>query len=312
VKLVESLGVGSNSKVVLLTCLALLAFAANSVLCRLALGGDHPTIDAASFTVVRLFFGAMVLSLLLVFKVSGRGFFCGAVSLQRVRKHFGGGGVVFLCSAPFLLFIYAAMFSYAYILLDAGVGALVLFGVVQVVMVAFTLMSGRKLKFIEWLGVLLAFFGFVYLMLPSLMSKGGISLPGFILMVIAGMAWAGYTLKGKVAEDPLVDSASNFLSSLPLLLLFIPVFFIYDVSLSLEGVLLAAGSGALASGLGYAIWYAALKGLSSIQAGVVQLFVPVVAAVGGVIFIGEEISLRLLVSAAIILGGILLVILVRK
>lgn len=273
-------------KTLLSTMLALVAFAGNSVLCRLALGGE--SIDAASFTSIRLLSGIIVLLIILK-------------TVQGSRATTAKGS----WQAAFFLFIYAITFSYAYVSLETGIGALILFSSVQITMIVIGLCSGNKLHHVEWLGMLLAFSGFLYLILPSLTTP---SLVGFILMAIAGIAWGFYTLAGKGAANPLSDTAYNFLRTLPLVIILVMVSIQYS-SLSWQGIWLAIFSGGITSGLGYAIWYMALRGLSGTQAAVVQLLVPAIAAIGGVLFASEIISIRLIVSSVIILSGILVVIL---
>jgi len=268
------------------TSFALIAFAVNSVLCRLALGEE--SIDAASFTVIRLISGAITLALIL--KMSGPG-----------NDSTSKGNWV----AALMLFLYAITFSLAYISLDTATGALILFPAVQISLVFIALRAGNRLHSTEWLGIFIALAGLVYLMLPNVTTP---SLAGFILMIIAGISWSIYTIKGKGSQNPLADTAHNFSRTIPLVaaraLITIPY-----VDLSIKGVILAVLSGAVASGIGYAIWYTALGGLSAVQAGVVQLFVPAIAAAGGVVFMSEVITLRLIVSAMMILGGSLIVIL---
>lgn len=270
------------------TSLALIAFAANTVLCRLALG--EQSIDAASFTSIRLFSGALVLFVITRLNHAG--------SRSASRGNW---------PASVMLFTYAITFSFAYITLDTGTGALILFGAVQITMILVSLMRGNRLHLIEWLGLALAFGGFVYLVLPGVSTP---SLRGFLLMTIAGMAWGLYTLKGRGSAAPLMDTAYNFIRTLPLvgivLLLSVP-----HANYSTQGIVLAILSGGIASGIGYTIWYIALDGLTATQAAVVQLFVPVIAALGGVIFVAEPITLRLTLAGLLILGGILLVLLGR-
>lgn len=277
------------SKTFTYTVLALIAFAANSVLCRLALGTD--TIDAPSFTAIRLLSGIITLFLILQLRNNNKS--------PGSKGSWVSGG---------MLFLYAVTFSYAYITLDTATGALILFGTVQLTMIMVSLYSGQKLHFTEWLGVFMAFAGFVYLVLPGITTP---SVTGFLLMTVAGIAWGFYTLNGRGSMDPLADTFWNFYRTLPLVIVLV-IITVQNSSLSSEGVLLAILSGAVASGMGYAIWYSALKGLSITQAAVVQLAVPVIAAFGGVLFVNEAISLRLILSAAMILGGILLVILGRN
>ncbi len=276
-------------KITLCTIFALLAFAGNSVLCRLALGEN--TIDAASFTSIRLLSGIVVLMAL--------------VSISRKNSESTSKGS---WSAALMLFIYALTFSYAYISLDTATGALILFGSVQIMMIVVSIITGSKLHNVEWVGLLLAFSGIVYLVTPSLTTP---SLTGFILMMIAGIAWAFYTLSGRGSNNPLSDTAYNFLRTSPLLVILI-MFALQDAHISSEGVLIAILSGAVCSGLGYSIWYVALPALSVTQAAVIQLFAPIIAAFGGVIFTHEEITLHLAFSSCLVLGGVLIVILGKR
>lgn len=276
-------------KTLLLTCLAMIAFAANSVLCRLALGQD--SIDPTAFTAVRLLSGALVLSIILGFgknktTSSGRGSWLAAV----------------------MLFLYAITFSFAYVSLTTGTGALILFGAVQISMIAITLITGQKLKPLEWIGIVIAFCGLVYLVLPGVTAP---SLGGFLLMALAGIAWGIYTLRGKASKNPLADTTFNFIRSLPLVI--IPALATFpNMHFTGVGIMLAALSGGVTSGIGYAIWYTALRGLTATQAAVVQLSVPIIAAFGGVLFISEQITLRLTLSTFLTLGGILIVILSKQ
>ncbi|HHS12278.1 MAG TPA: EamA family transporter [bacterium] len=272
---------------VLLTAFTLTAFAANSVLCRLALGRE--TIDAAAFTVIRLLSAALVLGFLLAIR-------------GRLKMTLHCGSWFSAC----MLFLYAASFSYAYMTLNTGTGALILFGAVQITILLVYRVSGNRMAAAEWLGALAAFLGFVFLVLPGVTAP---SLKGFILMSAAGAAWGFYTLGGRASESPMTDTAANFIRTLPLvLMLFLltnPLF------ITRRGVLLAIISGAVTSGLGYTLWYRALRGLSAAQAAVVQLMVPVIAALGGVFFNREIISGRLILSALMILGGICVTALAR-
>ena len=272
-------------KLIACTTFALLAFAGNSILCRLALGGN--SIDAASFTSIRLLSGIVVLAVIL--KMYRR-------NNQSVSKG--------SWSSSFMLFLYAVTFSFGYISLDTGTGALILFGAVQITMILASFISGNKLHYSEWGGMIMAFFGFAYLVTPSLASP---SLMGFILMTVSGIAWALYTLRGRGSMNPIVDTAYNFLRTFPFVIILIAITF-QNANLSQQGVLLAVLSGAIASGAGYAVWYIALRGLSITQAAVIQLFVPVIAAIGGVIFANEIISIRLVLSSLMVLGGILIVV----
>ena len=273
-------------KTILLTTLALLAFAGNSILCRLALGEN--TIDASSFTSIRLLSGVIVL--VFIIKV-----------FQPNEANVSRGS----WKASLMLFIYAATFSFAYVSLETGMGALILFAAVQITMIIASFLSGNKLYFAEWVGAVVAFTGFVYLVMPGLSAP---PLIGFILMSLAGVAWGGYTLAGKASKKPLSDTTFNFIRTLPFVvaLTFVSI---KDSHLSQEGVLLAVLSGGITSGIGYTIWYMALDGLSAIQAAVVQLLVPVIAALGGVLIAEEALSIRFVISSIMILGGILTVIL---
>ncbi|WP_026006178.1 DMT family transporter [Moritella dasanensis] len=273
-------------KTSLLTGLALIAFAANSVLCRLALGSG--AIDASSFTIIRLLSGALVLSIIL--------------SMKGRHKGVSSKGS---WTAGLMLFLYAITFSYAYLSVDTGTGALILFGAVQITMILLSLMSGTRLHISEWAGVIVAFTGFIYLVLPSVTTP---SINGLLLMTVSGVAWGVYTLKGRSSKNPLMDTTYNFLRTIPFVVLLV-VFTLHNLNYSSEGIMLALLSGAITSGVGYTIWYIALTSLSSTQAAVIQLSVPVIAALGGVMFVSETITTRLIISTAIVLGGILMVIL---
>lgn len=276
-------------KTLLYTSFALIAFAANSVLCRLALGEE--VIDAASFTAIRLLSGILVLIFIL--------------KLSQSNTPLASSGS---WSAGLKLFIYAIAFSYAYLGLDTGMGALILFASVQITMILIGLLSGSRFHFVEWIGALIAFGGFVYLVLP------GISAPPlfeFALMSIAGLAWGLYTLAGKGSKNPLADTASNFTRTLPLVAVLIALTF-QSAELSSKGLLLAVLSGGLASGVGYSVWYLALRSLSEIQAAVLQLSVPVIAGLGGVVLASEVLSLRLVLASVLILGGVLIVIIGKR
>lgn len=270
-----------GARTVVLTAITLIAFAGNSVLCRLALGAG--SIDAASFTVLRLVSGAITLAVL--------------VGITRRTRGLRSKGS---WRASAALFLYAAAFSYAYITLEIGTGALILFGAVQTTMIAASLISGTKLRVLEWTGTLIAFSGFLYLVLPSVTTP---SLAGFVFMSAAGIAWGVYTLIGRSSAAPLEDTALNFVRSLCFTVILVP-FMIGNLDVSAEGVAYAVVSGSLASGIGYAIWYTALRGLSRLQAAIAQLLVPVIAAGGGIVFAGEVISLRFSIAAVLVLGGI--------
>ena len=272
-------------KVLLITLCALVAFAANSVLCRFALGMG--AIDAAGFTCIRLVSGAATLLLLLMLKNN--------VSLSTPRGSWRAG---------LMLFLYAISFSYAYLDLNTGTGALILFGAVQITMICALIIKGNTLLLAEWFGLAMAFFGLVYLVLP------GVSAPspaGFLLMAMAGVAWGVYTLARRGSDNPLADTAYNFTRSIPFVIAAACLTF-RDFNVTAVGATLAFVSGAITSGLGYTVWYAALRDLSTTQAAVAQLAVPIIAALGGVIFMAELITLRLGLSTILVLGGILLVV----
>jgi len=269
-----------RTRTVLCTAAALVAFAANSLLCRQAL--RHTEIDAASFSTIRLASGAAVLLLI-------------ALASRR-----GAGGVRGTWASGSMLFLYAVPFSFAYVSLEAGTGALILFGSVQATMLSAAVSTGARPHPLQWTGLLLALCGLVYLVMPGLTAP---PLVGCALMTVAGVAWGVYSLRGRGAQAPLAETAGNFLRALPLAA---------GVSLvtssrgvwSTHGAILAVLSGALASGLGYVVWYAALSGLTATRAATVQLAVPVLAAAGGVAFLAERITPRLIVAAVLILGGV--------
>jgi len=254
----------------------------------LALGNE--AIDASSFTIIRLLSGTLVLFIIIGY------------TRNRTRASIKGSW-----AASFMLFLYAVTFSYAYISLDIGTGALILFGAVQITMILLSLISGTRLHYTEWAGVIIAFTGFVYLILPSVTTP---STTGFLLMAVAGISWGAYTLKGRGSQNPLMDTAYNFFRTIPFVIL-LAIITINNTHYTFAGILLALLSGGIASGIGYTIWYIALGSLSATQAAVLQLLVPVIAAVGGVVFVSETITLRLMISTAIVLGGILMVVLGR-
>ena len=287
----------SLTKTIGFTCLALTAFAANSVLCRLALGNS--SIDASSFTIIRLFSGALTLFIL----INAKRYFNHKTEQSKNNKGSWYGAS--------MLFIYVLTFSFAYITLDTATGALILFGSVQITMILVNTLKGNRLHFSEWLGVMIAFFGFVYLMLPGIHTP---SVFGFILMIISGVAWGFYTLNGRGSQNPFMDTAHNFIKTIPMIIIvaLVQLLIINKTNISGQGVVLAILSGAIASGLGYSIWYSVLPHLNVVISAVLQLLVPVIAALGGVLFVNELITQRLLISALMILGGILLVILGKQ
>ena len=280
-----------------LTVLALLAFAGNSLLCRLAL--QQTTIDAASFTSVRLVSGALVLALLVAWR--GRKF-TGSNKPWRARG-WGSGS----WGSALALFVYAAGFSFAYIHLSAATGALLLFGVVQTTMISWGLWRGERLLALQWLGMAGASGGLVWLLLPGLATP---SLGAGLMMAAAGVAWAVYTLRGRGAGDATAVTAGNFLRAAPLALL-VSALLWPQTRWDVPGLLLALASGALASGLGYAVWYTALRGLTATRAAILQLTVPALATAGGVLLLGEPITAHLLGASVAVLGGVALVIMAR-
>jgi len=293
----------SNIRTIIYTILALIAFAANSVLCRMALEmqSDGAAIDAGSFTIVRLVSGIVTLMAIFGF-ISLKNNKNNSKNLLESKQSKGSwlGAIT--------LFLYAFGFSYAYISLETGTGALILFGVVQITMILVSMYSGHKLLKTECLGIVVAFLGFIYLVLPGVSAP---SLQGLLLMSIAGVAWGFYTVSGRASTAPLADTAFNFLRTAPFIIALI-IYNFNDYYLTHTGLVLAITSGAITSGFGYTIWYAALRGLKAMQAAVLQLLVPIFAAIGGVIFVAEPLTERLIIASILILGGICLVILGKR
>jgi len=271
-----------------LTAMALIAFAGNSILCRTALGGH--LIDPASFTAVRLGSGALTLALLLAARTR---------TLPRLAGHWASAAA---------LFVYAAAFSLAYVSLTTGTGALILFGAVQLTMIAAGLRAGERPRPAEWLGLALALLGIVVLVRPGLAAPNP---TGAALMATAGVAWGVYSLRGRGSQEPLRNTAGNFMLTVPAALALV-VLAGGPSAWTVRGALLAVASGALASGAGYAIWYAALPALTATRAALVQLLVPVLAAAGGVALLAEAIPLRLPIAAALVLGGVALAVTSRS
>ncbi len=267
-----------------LTFLAMIAFAGNSLLCRMALKAT--SIDPASFTTIRIVSGALALWLIV-----------------RVRDASAAGEGNW--RSALALFAYAAAFSFAYLSLTAATGALILFASVQVTMIGWGIRSGQRLGAWRLAGVLCAFAGLVGLLLPGLSAP---PLAGATLMLGAGVAWGVYSLRGKGAGDPTRVTAGNFLRAVPLSAA-LSLAMLPAGSIDAAGAVYAVTSGALASGVGYALWYAALKHLPTTTAATIQLSVPVIAAAGGIVFLGEALTLRLITASAVILGGIALAIL---
>lgn len=277
----------SYARVIALTSLAMIAFAGNSLFCRAAL--NHTSIDAASFTTIRLISGTVMLWM---------------VARMRRGTYPGGGNWL----SAFALFAYAAGFSFAYVSLPAATGALLLFGAVQATMIGHGVWVGERLRRLQFIGLMLAFGGLIGLLLPGLSAP---PLYGSVLMLGAGVAWGIYSLRGKGAGDPTKVTAGNFLRAVPIAAA-LSVLMLNSSSLDNAGFWYAVSSGALASGIGYAIWYTALPTLKATNAATVQLSVPVIAALGGIVFLGEAITLRLILASVAILGGIALVILEKQ
>jgi drug/metabolite transporter (DMT)-like permease len=269
------------------TSFAMVAFAANSILCRKALGSA--AIDPAGFTALRLASGALVLGVLVL---------SGAIRRSGAARSSGSW-----VSAA-MLFLYAVAFSFAFVRLQAGTGALILFGAVQATMILTAILRGERPGLLECIGLAAALSGLAYLVLPGLLAP---SLQGALLMAAAGSAWGVYSLRGRGAVNPAAVTADNFMRSLPFVLIVV-LLSLQKVNISAPGALLAMVSGGLTSALGYVVWYAALPNLSTTRAALVQLVVPVLAAGAGVLVLSEPLSLRLVLSAGLILGGIALAI----
>ncbi len=274
------------TRLFLTTLLALLAFAGNSLLCRIAL--KHTAIDPASFTAIRIVSGAITLWLILQLRDGP----------QRLAGSWG---------SALALFAYAAAFSFSYLSLTAATGALLLFGAVQATMIGVGRWRGERLRGWQTVGFLLAVAGLVGLLLPGLQAP---PLEGSLLMLAAGVAWGVYSLRAKGSGDPLRVTAGNFGRAIaPAAVLSLAT--LPWAAVDAAGVAYAVASGALASGVGYAVWYSALAALKTTSAATVQLSVPVLAAVGGIVFLDEPVTLRLFMASAAVLGGIALVVLSR-
>ena len=265
-----------------LTAMALVAFAANSVLCRLALGDG--SIDPVSFTSIRLVGGALALSLIFWFtKVS-----------EKVEKPQGSW------SSGVALYAYAVSFSLAYISLSSGTGALILFGAVQITMLLAAFRSGEQMGWRQWVGFFVAIAGIIYLVSPGIEAP---DLGGAVLMMISGVAWGLYSIAGKSVTAPIAMTTGNFIRAA---IITVPtsICALAFVNISSFGVALALTSGVVTSGLGYVIWYKAVPLLTTTQAAILQLLVPLLAALGGVVFISEQFTLRLGIASLLILGGV--------
>ncbi|MGZ3236566.1 MAG: DMT family transporter [Burkholderiaceae bacterium] len=273
----------SRVRIFVLTALTMMAFAGNSLFCRIALA--HTAIDAASFTTIRLISGALMLWLL--------------VRTRRSTTNTSGNW-----GSALALFIYAASLSFSYASLTTATGALLLFGAVQATMIGQSVWRGEHLRMLQLLGLVLALGGLVGLLLPGLSAP---PLVGSLVMLSSGVAWGIYTLRGIAIGDPMSATAGNFLRAAPMAAV-LSVLMLNNISVDRAGFLCALASGALTSGIGYAIWYTVLPHLKVAQASTVQLSVPVIAAVGGTVFLGETITLRMVLASIAILGGIALVI----
>ena len=270
----------SSGNIAVLTGIAMIAFAANSVLCRVSLGTD--LIDAASFTTVRLLSGAVCL--LLIVSIQEKNW-------RPTRPDW---------PSVLALYVYMICFSYAYRSLSTGTGALLLFGFVQLTMIGTAIYRGERLKTLGWTGLLIATGGLIYLVLPGVEAPD----PKYAaLMAIAGLAWGAYSLLGIRGDAPTSSTANNFLYATPLAVLF-SILDSNNLHITWQGGLLGIASGAIASGLGYAIWYTALKYIRATTAAIVQLSVPALATLGGVILLGEFLTLRIVFATMLTVGGI--------
>lgn len=278
----QKFGSTKPGRLIALICLAMGAFAANSVLCRLAL--KHTSIDAASFSTIRLISGALMLL-----------FIC-ATQRPSVKLKGNWAGAV-------ALFVYVFSFSFAYIHLETGVGALLLFGAVQLSMILYGLFKGERMRPLAVVGLLLALCGLISLLLPGAAAPDPFSA---VVMIISGLAWGIYSLLGKNVTDPIATTTGNFIRAIPFA--FIALFpFIQTVNFDQKGLIYAIISGALASGVGYAIWYKAIPNLTAFQGATVQLSVPIIASLAGIFLLGEVLSTRLFLASIAVLGGIVMV-----
>ena len=287
-------------KATLYTVIALIAFAANSLFCRMALAEGY--IDPWNFTVIRLLSAALCLSIIMTiytYNLKRKGGFNQAANSAILSDK--GSWI-----SSISLLIYALCFSIAYVKLDTGTGALILFSAVQLTMIGWGIYKKERLSVLQWAAVIIAVVGFVYLMLPSAALPSPISA---LLMAVSGTAWGIYSIRGKACISPLRATGFNFIRSL----IAIPILLLVGMSniknISIEGILLACASGAIASGIGYSIWYMAMPLLKSTQGAVVQLCVPVLAAFAGMLFLAEPLTVRFMVVSTIILGAVLVFIL---
>ncbi|KJS15571.1 MAG: membrane protein [Hoeflea sp. BRH_c9] len=285
-------------RLVLITALTMIAFAANSVLGRMAIGsGETPLIDPASYSAVRLASGALMLWVL----VAATGGARGGKALPRSGSW----------TSALALFVYAVAFSYAYVALDTGMGALILFACVQATMIGWSLKEGDRPSWLEWLGLITAFGAFVWLVSPGLSAPDPLAASA---MALSGIAWGVYSLRGRGLPDPLKATADNFLRSVAFLIPLGLIILIAQapVHMSPRGLLLAILSGAVTSGLGYALWYRVLRQIGATLGAIVQLTAPVIATAGGTLFLAESWTLRLIVSSLFILGGVAVAIIAKQ
>lgn len=290
-------------KATLYTIIALIAFAANSFLCRMALAEGY--IDPWSFTIIRLLSAAICLGIIMAiytYTLKHKFLQNNGVSKEAILQDRGS----WLSSLSLL--VYAISLSIAYVQLDTGVGALILFSAVQLTMIGWGIYKKEQLTALQWLAFIIAIAGFVYLMGPSSVP----SLFAAALMAVSGIAWGIYSIRGKACISPLRATGFNFIRSL----VAIPILVLFGISaikdIDIEGVLLACASGAISSGIGYSIWYMALPLLKSTQAAVVQLCVPILAAFAGTLFLSEPLTIQFIVASAIILGAVLVFVLNKK
>jgi drug/metabolite transporter (DMT)-like permease len=268
----------------ILTAIALIAFAANSLLCRLALADEW--IDPIAFTALRLIGGMLILIPV------ARSFHETPTSNPWKNARFSG----------LALFVYALTFSLGYVSIGAGIGTLILVGAVQITMLGWALIRKEQIHAVKWIGSLISLSGLIYLVSPGLSAPDPV---GAALMLVAGMAWGIYSVRGRGATAPILMTTRNFICSVPPVLITVLIGF-QSLELSPQGAVVAICSGAITSGLGYVVWYRALRHLSTSTASILQLLVPVLAALGGILFLNEQLSLRLTVASALILGGVAL------
>ena len=294
-------------KAALYTIIALIAFAANSLLCRMALADG--AIDAWNFTAIRLLSGAACLGLIMLLQAN----FLKRTRLkqsslkQTALQQTGSVDKNVLKEkgdwlSAISLVIYAICFSVAYQALDTGTGALILFSAVQLTMIGWGIYNKERLNGVQWTALLIALIGFIYLMLPSAAMP---SLSGALIMAISGIAWGIYSIRGKTCVSPLRTTGFNFLRSLVAVPILALIGMSYLSTISMTGVILATVSGAIASGIGYSIWYVAMPLLKTTQSAVIQLCVPVLAAIMGVVFLSEQLTLEFIIASSVILGAVL-------